>query len=1363
MHEALASIIRSGRERLGLEQGELASRLGVGQQAVSGWERGKSRPRRPMLRAIAGLLEIEEDDLLEAGGYGAEAARGAPPPVRPLARSLPIDELPPDRFEDLVTELMQAMHSDGHATRFGGPGEKQFGIDVLIAAGQRNLATGQCKRHQQFGPAAVRAAVAEVTIPAERHYLFLSRLTATPGARQEMGKHASWQLWDGEDISRFIRTVLPLDRAVRLVDTYFPGHRAAFLGVSHAGPWLVPEDFFAPARWRIFSHDWDLVGRSGELTALTDVLYGSAGALAMLIGRGGTGKTRLLRAVAEAAPDTETQVRVLPAGTPVEAADFEMLPHAGPLVVLLDDAHERDDVAHVVAGIWRTNATASILLAARPYGWEPLHSALARAALLPDDLLPVRLEDLHASDAEALARQALGGTHEAVVQRLARLTVDCPLATVVGGVLIRRGQLDPERLEHDDDVRNAIMRGYRDALVADPGVVDPDVRSSVLDAVAAIQPFRTNDEGFRETLSTVVGRPFDVLNRHLRSLEDAGILRRRGASLRIMPDLLGDVVLAQACYDERANAQTGYLDRLRNVADGQVLQHLFVNISRVDWQVRRQHANTPSLVEALWEPLEQEIKRADILGREHLVKLLARVAFFQPARVLRIARWLIDNPTNEIAESSPVWAFLRQPTYDDVLRALPPMLKAAAYTYSALPDAVDLLWELAQRDERPTNQFPDHALRALRDLAEFELGKPPAYNEAMVDAATRWLEDGQALTPFEVLEPLLATEGSRQTYQDFTFTFQPFPLNRDAVAPIRSRVIELALAEARSEDIRRAVAGVHALESALRYPSGMYGRPVTDEERDRWTPEFKDTIRRLGDIAIRKGVDPAVIVAIRKTLNWHASYSPTDTRGAAEPVVDSLPDDLDNRIALIIHDGWGHLVRDRHDNFEVAQRKIEQRLADVVDELCNRQDKEIIEIVQRRLEVERIAFGPSAGHPAPLIDALVRARPSLAPLLLDLIVAGESAELSSLLPIVLGTYAELDTAAALIRARQLLISGSADLRRGVARALGWNRGVREVAEDELELLLAFAIDPDPVVREVAAVAAQRTAKDQPLVACQLVASVEFSDSPHLADEVFTCFSEQHYGLSWSHLTEVQAEAVRQRLVLVPEIDKYWITHFLASRSQDDPRWVIELLQDRVTHAEGLESLGGYHAMPFNWDNRLRIRGAEGFVSHLRQLHAWIAKDLDSWVRREMGAEIFEEVAGSYDDAVLAILNDALSSTNEMDIRAVAAILRKAQRTLIWDFPRFVSTALNSAARFGDECRQEMVGALWAATISGTRMGTPGQPFEEDVEQRDRSRALAESLPKGSAEEEFYRAMAASAEQSIARSIAEDRADDGRPW
>jgi hypothetical protein len=143
--------------------------------------------------------------------------------------------------------------------------------------------------------------------------------------------------------------------------------------------------------------------------------------------------------------------------------------------------------------------------------------------------------------------------------------------------------------------------------------------------------------------------------------------------------------------------------------------------------------------------------------------------------------------------------------------------------------------------------------------------------------------------------------------------------------------------------------------------------------------------------------------------------------------------------------------------------------------------------------------------------------------------------------------------------------------------------------------------------------------------------------------------------------------------------------------------------------------------------------------------------------------VFKAVARPYDEAVLAVLEEALQSETEADIGAVTAVLREAHRTLIWDFPEFVRKALAAAARFGTDCHDAMANALWAATISGARMGTPGQPFPEDLEQRDRSRALADKMPRGSFEARFYRDIAASAGVGIARSTEEDKEDDGRDW
>ena len=65
----LSEAIRLRREELGLDQSELAERLGVGQQTVSRWETGAGLPRRERLPQLASSLEFEPSHLLRLAGY----------------------------------------------------------------------------------------------------------------------------------------------------------------------------------------------------------------------------------------------------------------------------------------------------------------------------------------------------------------------------------------------------------------------------------------------------------------------------------------------------------------------------------------------------------------------------------------------------------------------------------------------------------------------------------------------------------------------------------------------------------------------------------------------------------------------------------------------------------------------------------------------------------------------------------------------------------------------------------------------------------------------------------------------------------------------------------------------------------------------------------------------------------------------------------------------------------------------------------------------------------------------------------------------------------------------------------------------
>ncbi len=68
--------VKLRREELGLDQVDLARRLGVNQQTVSKWEQAKAVPRPQRIRKLAEALRVDVSDLMRYARYLPE---GEPP------------------------------------------------------------------------------------------------------------------------------------------------------------------------------------------------------------------------------------------------------------------------------------------------------------------------------------------------------------------------------------------------------------------------------------------------------------------------------------------------------------------------------------------------------------------------------------------------------------------------------------------------------------------------------------------------------------------------------------------------------------------------------------------------------------------------------------------------------------------------------------------------------------------------------------------------------------------------------------------------------------------------------------------------------------------------------------------------------------------------------------------------------------------------------------------------------------------------------------------------------------------------------------------------------------------------------------
>jgi transcriptional regulator with XRE-family HTH domain len=1349
--------VRSAREARGWTQLDLAVHAGVSQRAVSSWEKGVSEPAAATKRAVAAVLPLPLDAVPQdrPGRGEAGGARLA---------ELPLEELDPGDFEDFAVTLACALYPGAEAYRLGKSGHKQYGFDVLVEQDGAVLAGIQCKRVRQFGPREVTKSVAAAAMEVDAALIFLSR-AASPDARAALRAHRGWQLWDRNKISHKVHD-LPPDRAVLLVDRYFPLLREKFLGIP-LGPWLEPVRYVSrTGHSERSSHQWPLTGRDNLLDELARFAGGSAGRVGVLAGRGGAGKTKMLHALCERLPTWEMNIRFLDRDPVLGDRAFEQLP-AGRLLVVIDDAHDEDaPVGKVVAGVLAANPDACVLMTLRPDGERRSRRQLHQAGVDPQQVTRWELADLELPEAEMLARAVLGPRHTYAAPRLAAAARDCPFLLVTGAIRVREGTLELQRFEGDDRLRRELVEFAGDAIA----VGETGVREEVLHAVAALQPLRTWDGAFRSALEQLTGRTFDQVLPHLSAWEDAGILLRRGQTYRIWPDLLGDALLAQAVSARDRSAPTGYLDRVRRAAEGDALANLIVNACRIDWQeppVRRGR-----LVASLWHEVTVEFQAADAAARAALLGVLAKVAFYQPRPVLAIVRWALENPARPVQEDTGLGMPYTH-TDQDVRDAAAPAARTAAYDPGMMSEAADLLWELARNDARHPNQNPNHALRMLATLASFDPCGVTAFQQALPATVERWLRrprrDSDVHDPLTVLHPLLAADGHQEIWNAHTLTIRPFLINPDAppVAALRSRVLDLAFGQLTSPNLDRATAAAKTIGAALTGPIGGFGLKVNNQNRAPWVEHFNQVLTRLHDAIHSHPPAPVVAVALRDQLQWHAEHPASMICQAAREVLTGLPRSPDHELARALHGGPADpppgpaATQDYLDRHSAN----EQFLSACATTFANWPEHEVIPLVEQLLTDLQHALGDDVGRSRPFLALLAAANPNHGEALCTQAQHAPDTPLASLVSAVMCALAQAGDTRVIDLAHRLLATGDTGLARQIAHAFGIQRARTSLLNGEAELLRALVEHPDPdaIVMAAALGAVRYIAGRHRDLAIELLTSIPAEQNRGPALREFAVAFGPSGPLAWEDLAQHHKSAYLDALRAAPSIETYEISGFLALLSLQDPQAVISLLTGRVENVEAGASLGSYAPLPYSWPAPLRFRDRHDFPDLLRHVREWLAATPGSIWRQHLGSELFATVAGSFDTQTRQVIEEYLTEPDKTRIKTVSTMLRGAPRTLVWDAD-FVSRCLRAADQCGADSLAAMQNALHAAAFSGGRWAAPGQPYPEDVEQRDTAAQLATRAVSGSVEEHFYRSLSQSAEIWIDRTMSEDDLPaDGRDW
>ena len=1280
------------------------------------------------------------------------------PPVDPDPELLPLNDpnLPWERFEAFCEDFVSRLPGVKETHRYGGQGSFQKGVDIIAYLDNGEKWAFQCKQKQKFAEADALKVIQQTSYRADRFILTLSR-QASSGVRNACESHLDWDVWDVVDISRKVRK-LKMYSAARLVEAHFgPSWRKAFLGLHGLKSFVTPTEFFHPFSnvSALFNHAWELVGRSDHLRQAHEFVKSQQQEVAILIGRGGIGKSKILHAFTETFDKEHRDLALWFAaeGVHLTLDGADDLPFE-PCVVVVDDAHRRDDLPALLALSQQRPHVTKLFLSCRPEGIGYLKSQITKGGfdsrefvVLPD------VKELSREEVTELGRQALGPEFASLAEQLAAATWDCPLVTVVGGQLLAKRAIAPELLERDEEFRDTVLVRFRDILVGKVGDrIDPALCRSLLDLIAAVQPIRLDNEQTLDVEAEFLRRDRPTLLLSLDVLEEAGVLLRRGNTLRIVPDVLADHILHTANVTSQGQP-TGYADivfaKFASLCPSEVLR----NLSELDWRLRRSGSQASDLLSRIWQSIEQEFQDASNQGRCMILGILEKVAVTQPKRTLELVEYAIRNPATkqESLEGAQIYEY----THSDVLRQLPTLLRQISYNLDFLPRCCDLLWELGRDNDRNLNSNTDHAIRVLAGLGRYAVDKPFIVTRGVLDTIEKLLEDpgshDHIHSPLDIIDPMLAKSGFSARAEGYNIVYRPFTLKDENIKSIRQRSISLVGRCLFLTNISVSLRALKSLERALREPLAVLDMEISDEDREQWRPEQLEILTMVADFA-RRSTEPVILICIGDAILWHRNFSPSDAvRDKADAVMSSIPVSFELRLTKGLMnpfriDDWQPNEDAGDDGDRIREEKGEQMQGALVEELLSKSENagKAYEILTDRFQA--IVAAGVRSSPQVILGILGDSDPEFAAGLCDIIVDNPNGPLAPYLHSLLINVRIWNAERARGIGRHAMRGGSPILCRCVASSYKPRRWADNATAEDIEVIRELLEHDDVGVRGLAIGSLAALAEAFPRDAVELAKGVEVGDNVYLAENLCQLFSNK-WGVPLQELKSADIKVLLSKLEDVQEVDNHYINTFLAKASEQDARAVVSLLLTRIRQKD--DEGAQYDALPvLGFRNPLIGLAAspdqETILREIRDTSLEPGSSVAYWI-----PQLFREVSLDFESAAnLKVLNEWINSGDAIRIKSAARLVSSAQPAFVFKHVGFTANLLERAYAAGFDCCRSVVSNLTSSAISGTRSGTPGQPMSEDVAMKDQASAVKSQFDAGSPPYKLYDSLAKIAEASI---------------
>jgi hypothetical protein len=954
-------------------------------------------------------------------------------------------------------------------------------------------------------------------------------------------------------IDRVDATLARHDREIRELQQHLPVERAK----TFYQPKTSAE--YTSRNSPLFDFDQTLRGRRTRIAELDAFLNDPTQKIAVLPGRGGIGKTKLMRAWSE----NKTGWQILWAsqhGVWHEGSINEIPPTNTLLIV--DDAHLYDGLDKIVSAVSsRTGAgQLKLLIGTRPSGVAPIDGILARLANSASAVRFKKLSIISLRATVELAKEVLGPKHESQAERLAEVSKDTPLITVVGGKLIARGEITPNLLLNHEDFRAEVFNKFLEERTGElPSSGQPN--SVLLGLVAALQPVDPDKDDFVAKAAVFLSLRPDQIHDGLDFLEGREVLVRVGGKLRIVPDLFADYLLELASIYPDGRPK-GYADAVFALFESTHLVNLLRNFGELEWRFTRDGEDS-RLMNEIWSLIQKRFQGQDAADRRHLLRTAQPIAVFHPVHIHKLIKIAMDQR----AASMKKFGVFRA-TQVHILALLPALLGVTIYTEKVSADAFARLWELAHHE---SSDVSGPAQRTLKSAIGYERDKYTLYNERFLGFVEKLSETASSydgdFTPFNLVTQLLVHEYEISEWRNGSFRFTRVPVPYEMTKSLRERALRVIDRATYSADVRTAVSAVRSFMSVLGVFQPSF-RPVITPEEQAW--QDRERLAVLAMLRQRLNVSLPLawkIHRILRAVEQNQGQSSHVRAAAAALHTDLHSPDLFELFDTLCTNEYEDADGDRPSQ----QRRDRQTaaIADLQERFPNGEDQ-VATIEQLFSQISASGISLKSGDS--VMSQMCRSRAFLEALSEYALKHPRSIAAGNV-GIAIGGWRHLDRAQ--FARYGGLFARSESVRTAASVAWGVSHGAWHelLAREDLEILTILANRSEPAVLHETIYGLKRLTKVPAFrhAALDLIAGMKIDGCQGLAQEYIEIFG--HHGLPGAMLTPTQVEKIFTNLVEVEQLRDHAIDGLLTSVCGVAPKAIVSFLEARIVRAVALEQQG----------------------------------------------------------------------------------------------------------------------------------------------------------------------------------------------